>query len=43
MLKLVDETIDNQESSSSGSLLINDGIISNVRLIIEQIRTDITH
>ena len=43
MLKLVDETIDNQESSSSGTLLINDDIISNVRLIIEQIRTDITH
>tara|TARA_B110000438_G_scaffold186587_1_gene178260 strand:- start:613 stop:1488 length:876 start_codon:yes stop_codon:yes gene_type:complete len=43
LLKLEDQTIANQENSSSGTLLINDDIISDVRLIIEQIRTDITH
>jgi hypothetical protein len=43
LLKLEDQTITDQDNSSSGTLLINDDIISDVRLIIEQIRTDITH
>jgi hypothetical protein len=43
MLELEDETIKNNDNLSSGTLLINDDVISDVRLIIEQIRTDITH
>jgi hypothetical protein len=43
MLELEDKTIKNNETLSSGTLLINDDVISDVRLIIEQIRTDITH
>ncbi len=43
MLELEDKTIKNNDNLSSGTLLINDDVISDVRLIIEQIRTDITH
>ena len=43
MLELEDKTIKNNANLSSGTLLINDDVISDVRLIIEQIRTDITH
>ena len=43
MLELENKTVNNNENSASGTLLVNDDIISDVRLIIEQIRTDITH